>query len=101
MGGVGYIVRCRRCWSGRQQGLVRAGLLSNPFSPKAKEPISSSFSFQVSQHAMPCRLHTVYLEKLRKIVCIIRVGPRPALEGVLRRGPRLVADASSEAPPPT
>lgn len=81
--------------------LVRPSLLSNLFSPAAKEPISSGFSFQISQHAMARRLHTVYLEKARKIVCIIRAGTRAALEGVLRRSPGLAADASSKSPPPS
>lgn len=80
--------------------LVRPSLLSNLFSPAAKEPISSGFSFQISQHAMARRLHTVYLEKPRKIVCIIRVGTRAAVEGLLRRSPGLAAVASSKAPPP-
>lgn len=79
--------------------LVRPSLFSNPFSPAAKEPISGGFSFQTSQHAVARRLCTVYLEKLRKIVCIIRVGTRAALEEVLHRRPRLAADASSKAPP--
>ena len=48
---------------------------------------------------MARRLHTVYLEKPSKIVCIIRAGTRAALEGVLHRGPRLAADASSRASP--
>lgn len=67
--------------------LVRPSLLSNLFSPAAKEPISSGFSFQISQHAMARRLRTVYLEKPRKIVCIIRAGTRAAVEGVLRKEP--------------
>lgn len=46
---------------------------------------------------MARRLHTVYLEKPSKIVCIIRAGTRAALEGVLHRRPRLAADASSRA----
>lgn len=91
-------------WSGVHSAvwkrLVRSSLLSNLFSPAAKEPISSSFSFQISQHAMALRLRTVYLEKLRKIVCIIRAGTRAAVEGFLRRSPGLAADASSKAPPP-
>lgn len=81
--------------------LARPSLLSNLFSPAAKEPISSSFSFQISQHAMARRLCTVYLENPRKIVCIIRVGTRAALEGVLHNGPGLAADASSKATSPT
>lgn len=80
--------------------LLRPGLSSNLFSPAAKETISGGFSFQISQHAMACRLHTVYLEKPRKIVCIIRVGTRAALEGVLHRRSGLAADASSKVPPP-
>ena len=80
--------------------MVRPSLLSNPFSPAAKEPISGRFSFQISQHATAGKPHTVYLEKPSKIVCIIRAGTRAALEGVLRRRPRFAADARSRAPPP-
>lgn len=80
--------------------LLRPCLSSNLFSPAAKEPISGGFLFQISQHAMARRLHTVYLEKPRKLVCIIRVGTRAALEGVLCRRSGLAADASSKVPPP-